>query len=320
MGKLNTFEGGTDGATITVANSGGASGDAFAIEPQPTSGNQWTYEADAAHRGTLGARRVLDATGGYLRLDVAAPGGRTGAGGWFYLPAVPSSSAAGVVIQARSAADATIYNCVFRSTGSFAHAPGGTINTSAANQSPAITVPAWYHVECWLYVDTANAANDTAQIVIRDESWAVVWDHTLTGASGMGTVDPARFRLGGVTNAGGWSVMDLDDLRVDQLTAPAVFDQLLTAPTLVLTRVGNVIDARGSTYTGTPTFAITDADSLTYEQVTPGVFVFDDDGTGHTVGVSLTDDVDTATGTIDLPAVTATRRVGELVRIGDRWQ
>ncbi|MCV2396184.1 hypothetical protein OEB99_17880 [Actinotalea sp. M2MS4P-6] len=126
--------------------------------------------------------------------------------------------------------------------------------------------------------------------------------------------------LGGVTNAGGWSVMDLDDLRVDQLTAPAVFDELLTAPTLVLARVGNVIDARGSTHTGTPTFAITDADGLTYEQVTPGVFVFDDDGTGHTIGVSLTDDVDTATGTIALPAVTATRRVGELVRIGDRWQ
>jgi hypothetical protein len=50
----NTFEGGTDTTTISAANSGGASGDAFQAVTSDTSGP--TFSVDHAHTGLLSAK------------------------------------------------------------------------------------------------------------------------------------------------------------------------------------------------------------------------------------------------------------------------
>lgn len=51
----NTAAGGTDGATVTVTNSGGASGDPWTVVSKP-SGTTLTFAASAAYEGSLGYR------------------------------------------------------------------------------------------------------------------------------------------------------------------------------------------------------------------------------------------------------------------------
>jgi fibronectin-binding autotransporter adhesin len=64
----NTFEGGSDGTTITTGNSGGTSGSAFGFINIPTSAAV-TYSAANAGRGSLGASVSIGATTGQVYLQ-----------------------------------------------------------------------------------------------------------------------------------------------------------------------------------------------------------------------------------------------------------
>lgn len=65
--RRNNFEGGTSGATITPANSGGASGDAFTgVEAT------LTYSPSAAWRGSMGAISTADSTTAGVRAAISS--------------------------------------------------------------------------------------------------------------------------------------------------------------------------------------------------------------------------------------------------------
>jgi hypothetical protein len=68
-GASNTFDGGTNGAAITPANSGGASGTAFAVA------DSITYSSVHAHRGPLSAEIAPDAIG-YVQYPLSGSGVR----------------------------------------------------------------------------------------------------------------------------------------------------------------------------------------------------------------------------------------------------
>ena len=53
MVLLNTFEGGSDETTITTANSGGASGDAFTVAPAPGASAVMVYDTAQFAHGTM---------------------------------------------------------------------------------------------------------------------------------------------------------------------------------------------------------------------------------------------------------------------------
>lgn len=74
----NTFEGGTDGVTITTGNSGGASGDAF-TDFTDTAGGTFVYSATGAIYGSLCASFSLGATSGSMRRGWAVNAGATSA-------------------------------------------------------------------------------------------------------------------------------------------------------------------------------------------------------------------------------------------------
>jgi hypothetical protein len=74
----NTFEGGTDGTTITQANSGGASGDAWSTAPIIGTGVTLTYSSLQAAHGALSMRIVQPATPASTRVEWDALGALTG--------------------------------------------------------------------------------------------------------------------------------------------------------------------------------------------------------------------------------------------------
>lgn len=74
----NTFEGGTDGVTVTTGNSGGGSGDAF-TDFTDTAGGTFVYSAAGAIYGSLCCAFSLGATSGSMRRGWAVNAGATSA-------------------------------------------------------------------------------------------------------------------------------------------------------------------------------------------------------------------------------------------------
>ena len=68
----NTLEGGTNGTTITIANSGGGSGNAFDFITTSLSGASFVYQNAAAFRGNLGGRLTIAATAGIFLIERVA--------------------------------------------------------------------------------------------------------------------------------------------------------------------------------------------------------------------------------------------------------
>lgn len=83
--KLNTFEGGTDGAAITTGNSGGTSGDAFDTVLACNYSN-----LNPAH-GTLSARAVLSAAATAM-LEWATSGGHWYVRDYLYMDTAPPAN------------------------------------------------------------------------------------------------------------------------------------------------------------------------------------------------------------------------------------
>lgn len=91
MSRLsNSFEGGTDGTTITPGNSGGTSGDAFS-GVQSAGATVAFSSANPAH-GTLGAHvATTTSAAAYVQHSMAAAVNQIWVRGYFYLPALPVS-------------------------------------------------------------------------------------------------------------------------------------------------------------------------------------------------------------------------------------
>lgn len=237
----NTFEGGTPGDSITTANSGGLSGDAFGTV-QPTTGALWTYSNTAAIIGSIGASRTLDTTSGYLRGDDPAPSGRGGLRRPLTIEALPTATM--VVAQVRDASDTLMCNLSLRTTGRIRVAPAGV--EVAASESPVLTVGQTYWMELIL-TPGASSTTGRVELLITDLAGTTVHTYDSGLASNINTTNPpARYRLGGFSNAAGWTVDKMDEVRWGSLASGWIGSNV-TGPTPVVTQAKRyVADFRSS--------------------------------------------------------------------------
>lgn len=135
----NNFNGGTDGATITTGNSGGASGDAFqSISATPVFTNvQW-------HSGGM-AMRIVDAAGtthcahsglGSITTNVYF---RT----YMYMDAFPGTNAVAILMQTGAAANCAWININTTGKVNARNAANTSINTSTAS----VNLSSWFRLE-----------------------------------------------------------------------------------------------------------------------------------------------------------------------------
>ncbi len=210
----NTFEGGADGDAITVANSGGVSGTAWGVAPQPPSGsgNQWVYATAAALEGsTRGAQRTLDTASGYLRGDDPSPGSRGGLRRPFYYPSAPSVTA--TICQIRGAGDELMAGAII-STGGFVVLTYGTtaINYGASN-SPTLTPGQWYWLELIVTRETGSGGNGRVELKVDTLGGGGFHAYDTGATLTTGAINPARYRFGGFSNTTGWTYDRMDNVR-----------------------------------------------------------------------------------------------------------
>lgn len=211
----NTFEGGSDGTTLTIANSGGASGDAFSYifsdNVAYVNGNSnIVYSAAAKANGNLGLRITLTASTSYVRIDDSNGGTR----GVIRVPITPST----VSGDTAYAVIRNVSNTVMASVGVYSdgkirayNSTGGRINTSA--YTPTLGTLYWAELAATSGADTSTgriemkifAADGTTELYSYDSGTTV----------NTGTENVAQFRWGTQTTATGLSYVDIDDIQAD---------------------------------------------------------------------------------------------------------
>lgn len=236
----NTAEGGTEGAAVTVANSGGASGDAFRLV-SASSGGSVTYRAAAAYRGTRGIRisgpypetayvstGVLTAAAQqrlrfYMRLTTIDPTNGTGQN---------TGQQLAQVVNAGGGLTGYIYLLTDLRL-AFSNAAGTTVATTT-NGLPTGT---WLRVEAmW------NPGAGTASWGYGVGDGPLSESFTRTGLA-LGSTAPRYVNLGDVSINSTASVIDLDDLVTDDSTAtsfigPSSVNRFKVGSSSVSLRVG----------------------------------------------------------------------------------
>lgn len=217
LSRLNTFEGGTAGGNITVANSGGASGDPFSFilfnnASVGAAGNSAiTYLASAAVLGTLGCHFSSSGTSAsYLRWDVS------GTGPYAFVSAriksFPGNPAATVpLLELRSASLASAFLTI-RTDGTV-RINDRTNAGIAASTSPALTPGASYTFELSSAPGTTTTNGYLAMTIYRADG--TVFHTWSSSAVNSGDQPIAQARIDAPLSASGWSSgLDIDNCRV----------------------------------------------------------------------------------------------------------
>lgn len=214
----NTFEGGTDGANITVANSGGASGDAFGVivynnVSVGSSGNAGiTYSASSAKQGSLGVNFIPAANTSYLRHDVpvSETGTRIVSEVTLRFPSNPAATF--MIMRAHSSSNASLGALILRTDGRIAVYDATNVEITASRMVSALAANTDYIAALAVQPGTTTA-NGTLEYRIYDSSHSTVlfsWSSTAVNA---GTTAPAFMRYFGPVATSGWSAYGLDMTR-----------------------------------------------------------------------------------------------------------
>jgi len=195
---LNTFEGGSDGTTITVGNSGGASGDAFAGV-----GGSPAFEADATYHDAMGMKAAESTTQRFVYWDgLNNLVVRTSAYVQF---ASVAPSVACAVVQWRTAAAGVIGMIALNTNGRLiAQVAGGGIVTGTNIAGHAISANNWYRIDAEIIIDGSVSADGNVAYGIYDVNSADT-DTPITtrfsGAATLGTTACDRVYFGPMQNA-----------------------------------------------------------------------------------------------------------------------
>lgn len=204
----NSAEGGTNGTTVTTANSGGVSGNAFGLV-SIGSGAALTYSTAAAYRGSLGyaisttsAIAVYAGTGsglGYARSRIRY---------YLNLGAYPS----GVIQHVQVATSGGgIFYLYLSETGqiSVINAAGTAVKTF-----PAISLNTWYRIEFIAQPNTSTSGVLRAAIYAGDSLTAIDSYASTTADAGSGTINLVNF--GKLNNAQTWATGGrIDSISID---------------------------------------------------------------------------------------------------------
>jgi hypothetical protein len=260
----NTAEGGADNVAVTTANSGGASGTAFASMGGSTT--QIVCKATAAKAGSLGYQITLDATARYVRGDDprsnGSPGTRAVMGFWFHWNGVAPGS--------------TLFLASMRDSGDVAQAvagvfTNGTVRAGAGSTlqaGSAVTLPSagWYRVQL-AHTPGGTAAQTTIELKVWDSTGTQVGSSYNSGATltAGNTNVVSRFRFGAATLPTGstQTVLWLDNLRWGNVASGDIGD-ISSPPSLVVTteELRFFLDVRDSTGVGTLTYSIAYASGI----------------------------------------------------------
>ncbi|MCL2037647.1 hypothetical protein FWG95_01425 [Candidatus Saccharibacteria bacterium] len=229
---LNTFEGGTNGTAISVANSGGASGTAFAgiiaNGVGVTSSPNIVFSTAAAQTGTLGCRMTLDATTSYLLMNASAtmtdrvyirfkatyPGPANASGVVNSMAVLLANAGSNRVIYVNVGNDNRPFLGITNSN-TWLNGGAGQVDTRPPT---GITPGAKYTFI--VVVGKASAADATDGELgfrILDSSDSIV--HSWTGTGNTGVADFSGARYGTATNTLGWTTFDFDDVELGDVAS-----------------------------------------------------------------------------------------------------
>lgn len=151
----NTLEGGSDTTTISAANSGGGSGNAFSTVVVG-SGVTLTYSVTQSHKSVLGMKLVQPATPALTYVDWTGLGSLTGnfyTRFYLYLAALPSATT--YINTVRTSADV---GCAFLrinvTTGFIEAANAAQSGIAASTGSVAVATNQWIRIESRIVAST----------------------------------------------------------------------------------------------------------------------------------------------------------------------
>lgn len=206
MRKVNTYEGGTDETTITAANSGGSSGDAFDTVVTGTGVTNVFDTAQFMH-GTFSARQATGATSAQAILTWAYTG-VTRIFGRAYVRFSDVTTARSLIqIRASNAQRARIVL-----TAASKIALNNAANTAVDTSATSLVVNTWYRLEYDIAVGTSAAG--TVNIYVGDSTTLT---ESIGGTSDFNAVNFDETRHGQIANAANlpdmwWDSLDTNDI------------------------------------------------------------------------------------------------------------
>lgn len=195
----NTFEGGTDGVTLTVGNSGGTSGDAF------TGVNAWVY-TNAQSRDLMAVRVLNPGTTLYV-VRWASVGTPAALRAYLYLTSLPTAD-----VDVLHLGDAVSTSFKVNSGGKARLTASGTQWTATAN----FPINQWVRVELFATAST-NSVDGTAKAAyyLGDSTTAVEESSLLTGLNTAGATSTFNNSRFGKNSAGAYA----GDIYLDNLAS-----------------------------------------------------------------------------------------------------
>lgn len=341
----NSFEGGTNGAQITVANSGGASGDAFSYicynnASYPNGNANLVYSTAAAKAGSMGARLTLGTATTYLAWSKpTGAGSRIVARRPWRQASSPGSAA---TILALRNASATIATAIIRTTGAIRICDNTGVSTTGSNYQLSNNTDYWIELAVTNGTTTSNGRVELK--VYASDGTTELWSYDSGTTLNCGTTTPQDARFATHLSTNGWATDDLDEIQfnnnlpsgwigpfVASNTPPVVdvtADDVNVYPGETVTFTGTATDSDGTiastSWSATGGVALTTVDAyhrthtaaprITDLAVTVTFSATDDDGasSSDTVNITLkaslppTLDVDQpAPNVVDLRASTA---------------
>ncbi|MGV9001437.1 MAG: hypothetical protein ACOH18_00555 [Candidatus Saccharimonadaceae bacterium] len=261
MGTIitNTFEGGTDGGIITIANSGGASGSAFGALVYNNvsvggSGNaNLAYSSALRARGNMAARITLAGSVSYLRLDLVDTGTRYVARRYFYYEAMPTGNYTLLAMYAGATLAGSI---VVTSDGKITPYRGSTALTTLKSTA-ALTTGAWYAIEYAITPETGGGGNGIIEWRLMTAAETQIETKNVTAqATGTGAITYIRYASSSSTTSG-LTYDYLDELRGGPLDSGWIGPVTGGAPTVNTSEATSyAVDARSSTGDATLTYSI----------------------------------------------------------------
>lgn len=258
--RTNSFEGGTNGTTLSTANTGGASGNAFDAVTITGTGATATFSTTSPYKGSLcGAIASGTSTSGIKALVRYSPAGGIGTSAQFRayinLTGLPSSSSQVLQIANSTGVIADVF---INATGTIGvQASGTTIGTTTT----ALVANTWYRLEAWL---TPGATTTTGAlhvgIATGDAALTETVDSTTCNLSTTQAV--TQFSLGALSGNFNSATLSIDDLALGNsaafIGASVIQSSTVTAAaTAGATLTGPVTETTTVTATSTATAALT---------------------------------------------------------------